>query len=118
MISNILIFYCLIAVISIFIYWVNFLFNNQSRNNSHDVKVQMHIFAEFTTSILLILSSLSYYFIAEKITLLLIYISLGMLIYAIINISGKYIEEKNTVMVLILFLNLIFIIFNLNALII
>ena len=118
MISNILIFYCLIVGISIFIYWINFLFNNKSKNNSQNIKDQMHIFAEFTTSILLILSGLSYYFVTEKITLLLISISLGMLIYAIINILGKYIEKNNKFMVLILCLNLIFIIINLIVLII
>ena len=60
----------------------------------------------------------TYNFVTEKITLLLISISLGMLIYAIINILGKYIEENNKFMVLILCLNLIFIIINLIVLII
>ena len=116
MISNILIFYCLITGISIMIYWINFLINNQSKNNRLNIKVQTHIFAEFVTSILLIGSSLSYYFGVEKITLL--YMALGMLIYAIINILGKYIEEKNIFMILILLVNLIFIIINLYLLII
>ena len=44
--------------------------------------------------------------------------ALGMLIYAIINILGKYIEEKNIFMILILLVNLIFIIINLYLLII
>lgn len=117
MISNILIFYCLITGISIMIYWINFLINNQSKNNRLNIKVQTHIFAEFVTSILLIGSSLSYYFGVENITLLL-YMALGMLIYAITNILGKYIEEKNIFMILILLVNLIFIIINLYLLII
>ena len=100
------------------IYWINFLINSQSKNISLDKKIQTHIFAEFLTSILLIISGLSYYFLVEKISLLLIYISLGMLIYAIINILGNYIEEKNISMILILVSNLIFIIINLYLLII
>ena len=46
----------------------------------------------------------------------LIPIAVGMLIYATINISGKYIDEKDTKMVIILIFNIIIIVILLNSL--
>ena len=47
---------------------------------------------------------------------LVILIAIGMLIYATINISGKYIDERDTKMLIILIFNIIFIVILLNSL--
>tara|TARA_B100001123_G_scaffold404496_1_gene493937 strand:- start:497 stop:712 length:216 start_codon:yes stop_codon:yes gene_type:complete len=71
--------------------------------------MRTHIIAEFITAIILIFSA-----IIESLEL--IPIAVGMLIYATINISGKYIDEKDTKMVIILIFNIIIIVILLNSL--
>ena len=70
--------------------------------------MKTHIIAEFSTCGLLIVSVISKS--AE-----LIPITIGMLIYATINITGKYIDEKDGKMVIVLIFNLILLIILINS---
>ena len=70
--------------------------------------MKTHIIAEFSTGGLLIVSVISKS--AE-----LIPITIGMLIYATINITGKYIDEKDGKMVIVLIFNLILLIILINS---
>ncbi len=95
----------IIIGLTIIAYWIVFLYKNKIETNY----MRTHIIAEFITAIILIFSA-----IIESLEL--IPIAVGMLIYATINISGKYIDEKDTKMVIILIFNIIIIVILLNSL--
>ena len=105
MISEYIFYYLIIIGLTIIAYWIVFLFKNKIKTNY----MRTHIIAEFITAIILIFSA-----IIESLEL--IPIAVGMLIYATINISGKYIDEKDTKMVIILIFNIIIIVILLNSL--
>ena len=105
MISNYIFYYLLIIGLAIIAYWIVFLYKNKIESNY----MKTHIIAEFSTGGLLIVSVISKS--AE-----LIPITIGMLIYATINITGKYIDERDTKMLIILIFNIIFIVILLNSL--
>ena len=105
MISNYILYYLIIIGLTIIAYWIVFLYKNKIETNY----MRTHIIAEFITAIILIFSA-----IIESLEL--IPIAVGMLIYATINISGKYIDEKDTKMVIILIFNIIIIVILLNSL--
>ena len=105
MISEYIFYYLIIIGLTIIAYWIVFLYKNKIETNY----MRTHIIAEFITAIILIFSA-----IIESLEL--IPIAVGMLIYATINISGKYIDEKDTKMVIILIFNIIFIVILLNSL--
>ena len=105
MISSYIFYYLAIIGLTIIAYWIVFLYKNKIETNY----MRTHIIAEFITAIILIFSA-----IIESLEL--IPIAVGMLIYATINISGKYIDEKDTKMVIILIFNIIIIVILLNSL--
>ena len=105
MISDYIFYYLIIIGLTIIAYWIVFLYKNKIETNY----MRTHIIAEFATAIILIFSA-----IIESLEL--IPIAIGMLIYATINISGKYIDERDTKMVIILIFNIIFIVILLNSL--
>ena len=105
MISEYIFYYLIIIGLTIIAYWIVFLDKNKIETNY----MRTHIIAEFITAIILIFSA-----IIESLEL--IPIAVGMLIYATINISGKYIDEKDTKMVIILIFNIIIIVILLNSL--
>ena len=65
--------------------------------------------AESITAIILLFSAISK-------SLELIPLAIGMLIYASVNISGKYIDERDIKMVIMLIFNIIIVIILLNSL--
>ena len=105
MISNYIFYYLLIIGLAIIAYWIIFLYKNKTKSNY----MKTHIIAEFSTGGLLIVSVISKS--AE-----LIPITIGMLIYATINITGKYIDEKYVKMATVLVFNLILLIILINSL--
>ena len=104
MISNYIFYYLLIIGLAIIAYWIVFLYKNKIESNY----MKTHIIAEFSTSILLLVSV-----IIESAEL--IPIAIGMLIYATINITGKYIDEKDVKMATVLVFNLILLIILINS---
>ena len=104
MISNYIIYYLGIVGITIIVYWIFFIYRNKIETNY----IKTHIIAEFATAIILLVST-----IFESLELILI--AIGMLIYATINISGKYIDEKDGKMVIVLIFNLILLIILINS---
>ena len=105
MISNYIIYYLGIVGIAIIVYWIFFIYRNKFETNY----IKTHIIAECITGILLIISVISR-------TVELIPIAIGMLIYASINIIGKYIDERDNKMTIMLILNLIILIILTNYL--
>ena len=105
MISNYIFYYLVIIGLTIIAYWIVFLFKNKIKTNY----MKTHIMAESITAIILLFSAISK-------SLELIPLAIGMLIYASINISGKYIDERDTKMVIMLIFNIIIVIILLNSL--
>ena len=105
MISDYIFYYLIIIGLTIIAYWIVFLYKNKIETNY----MRTHIIAEFATAIILIFAA-----IIESLEL--IPIAIGMLIYATINISGKYIDEKDRKMTIILIFNIIIILILLNSL--
>ena len=105
MISNYIFYYLAIIGLTIIVYWIAFLFKNKIKTNY----MKTHIMAESITAIILLFSAISK-------SLELIPLAIGMLIYASINISGKYIDERDTKMVIMLIFNIIIVIILLNSL--
>ena len=105
MMSDYIMYYAIIAGISIIAYWINYL-RKPKLNNTY---IKTHIIAEITTAVILI------YSVFTKSTVL-IPLSFGMLLYATINIVGEYIDKKETKMVGVLIINIIILIFLMNFL--
>jgi len=105
MISNYIFYYLVIIGLTIIAYWIVFLFKNKIKTNY----MKTHIMAESITAIILLFSAISK-------SLELIPLAIGMLIYASVNISGKYIDERDTKMVIMLIFNIIIVIILLNSL--
>ena len=105
MISNYIFYYVAIIGLTIIAYWIVFLFKNKIKTNY----MKTHIIAESVTAIILLFSAISK-------SLELIPLAIGMLIYASINISGKYIDERDIKMVIMLIFNIIIVIILLNSL--
>ena len=103
--SDYIMYYAIIAGISIIAYWINYL-RKSKLNNTY---IKTHIIAEITTAVILI------YSVFTKSTVL-IPLSFGMLLYATINIVGEYIDKKETKMVGVLIINIIILIFLMNFL--
>ena len=103
--SDYIMYYAIIAGISIIVYWINYL-RKSKLNNTY---IKTHIIAEITTAVILI------YSVFSKSTVL-IPLSFGMLLYATINIIGEYIDKKEVKMVGILIINIIILIFLMNFL--
>ena len=105
MISDYIFYYLIIIGLTIIAYWIVFLFKNKMKTNY----MKTHIMAESITAIILLFSAISK-------SLELIPLAIGMLIYASVNISGKYIDERDTKMVIMLIFNIIIVIILLNSL--
>ena len=105
MISNYIFYYVAIIGLTIIAYWIVFLFKNKIKTNY----MKTHIMAESITAIILLFSAISK-------SLELIPLAIGMLIYASVNISGKYIDERDIKMVIMLIFNIIILIILLNSL--
>ena len=103
--SEYIMYYAIIAGISIIVYWMNYL-RKSKLNNAY---IKTHIVAEITTAGILIYSVFTE-------STVLIPLSFGMLLYATINIIGKYIDKKEIKMVIILIINIIILIFLMNFL--
>jgi len=105
MISNYIVYYLVVIGLTIIAYWTIFLFKNKIKTNY----MKTHIMAESITAIILLFSAISK-------SLELIPLAIGMLIYASVNISGKYIDERDTKMVIMLIFNIITLVILLNFL--
>jgi len=105
MISNYIFYYLVIIGLTIIAYWIVFLFKNKIKTNY----MKTHIMAESITAIILLFSAISK-------SIELIPLAIGMLIYASVNISGKYIDERDIKMVIMLIFNIIIVIILLNSL--
>jgi len=105
MISNYIVYYLVVIGLTIIAYWTIFLFKNKIKTNY----MKTHIMAESITAIILLFSAISK-------SLELIPLAIGMLIYASVNISGKYIDERDIKMVIMLIFNIIIVIILLNSL--
>lgn len=104
MISEIYLLYFFIVSISITLYWINYLLNSKISNSY----IKSHIIAEIMIVILLLISIFSYYYI-KNITIVLISLSMGMLLYASVNTIGEFIDKNNRNMIITLILNIIII---------
>lgn len=62
--------------------------------------IAYHIVAEFLTAIMLIISGIGLFLVSDWARILSA-ISLGMLLYSVINSPGKYAHEKNLPMVIV-----------------
>ncbi|MBH59474.1 MAG: hypothetical protein CMO19_03530 [Thaumarchaeota archaeon] len=107
MISDYVIIYLAIVGISIISYWIFFIL----KNKIDKYYMRTHIIAELITAILLIISSISGRFE-------IILIAIGMLIYASINIIGKYVDERDRKMIVIIILNVVLLIILTNYLLV
>ena len=101
-VSNLISIYSILSGIMIIGTWF-FLFKQNSLNELHKRRMEMtsHLIAEIITAILLIIAGVGLLLNIAWATIISP-VSLGMLFYAIVNISGRYVEDRDTVMVIIL----------------
>ena len=103
-IKKIISIYCVLTGIAIFVFWAILLISNQvpelTLRNTY-----FHLIAEFLTSILLIISGIGLWF--NNWVRKLVPISLGMLLYANINVMGQYIDQENYLMVATIIITII-----------
>ena len=91
-IKKIISIYCVLTGTSIFVFWAILLISNQVPASEWQV-TYFHLIAEFSTAILLITSGIGLWLNnwVRKLTP----ISLGMLLYANINVIDQYIDQEN-----------------------
>lgn len=101
-VSNLISIYSILSGIMIIGTWF-FLFKQNRLNELHMRRMEMtsHLIAEIITAILLIIAGVGLLLNIAWATIISP-VSLGMLFYAIVNISGRYVEDRDTVMVIIL----------------
>ena len=95
-------YYQLVVGLLILVYWILFIINN----SNYSIPFISHLVAELLTSFALLVSS---YGIFEKKSWSInsTLISCGMLLYALINILGIYIDTSNTLMSLSISLGIV-----------
>ena len=91
-IKKIISIYCVLTGIAIFVFWAILLISNQVPELTLRT-TYFHLIAEFSTAILLITSGIGLWLNnwVRKLTP----ISLGMLLYANINVIDQYIDQEN-----------------------
>ena len=101
-VSNLISIYSILSGIMIIGTWF-FLFKQNRLNELHMRRMEMtsHLIAEIITAILLNIAGVGLLLNIAWATIISP-VCLGMLFYAIVNISGRYVEDRDTVMVIIL----------------
>ncbi len=93
--ENIINVYCILTGIVILSFWIIAIPTNQVPElEEESIEIYFHISAEFLTATLLIISGIGAT-IQKKWSNPLTKISLGMLLYAVINATGRYADQNN-----------------------
>lgn len=95
-------YYQLIVGLLILVYWILFIINN----SNYSIPFISHLVAELLTSFALLISSYGI-FKKKSWSVNSTLISCGMLLYALINILGIYIDTSNTLMSLSISLGIV-----------
>lgn len=94
---NIIIIYCILTGISILAFWgISIPTNQVPELEKGTTEIYFHLIAEISTATLLIISGIGTR-IQKRWAKPLTKISLGMLLYAVINATGKYADQNNPV---------------------